>query len=211
MAGPGLVKISTTHLTRPANLDRQYTYPYVNQQIVSTLNPRLCTEESSSLQDDHQTGQWASLYRVASRKEKPRGRHHGLTQQKRQEIKEAFELFDTDGSGTIDAKELNVAMRALGFEMTGEQIDQMIADVDKDGSGAIDFDEFVHMMTAKIGERDRKISASDIQQIAKELGENFSDKEIQEMIEEADRDQVGDGEVTVDDFMRMMRRTSYGY
>ncbi|XP_056689083.1 uncharacterized protein [Spinacia oleracea] len=33
------------------------------------------------------------------RKDKPRGRHHGLTQQKRQEIKEAFELFDTDGSG----------------------------------------------------------------------------------------------------------------
>ncbi|KAI8021346.1 putative calcium-binding protein CML20 [Camellia lanceoleosa] len=62
----------------------------------------------------------ASLYRVVSRKEKPRGRHHGLTQQKRQEIKEAFELFDTDGSGTIDAKELNFAMRALGFEMTGE-------------------------------------------------------------------------------------------
>jgi hypothetical protein len=33
------------------------------------------------------------------RKEKHRARHHGLTQQKRQEIKEAFELFDTDGSG----------------------------------------------------------------------------------------------------------------
>lgn len=32
----------------------------------------------------------------------------------------------------------------------------MIADVDKDGSGAIDFDEFCHMMTAKIGERDTK-------------------------------------------------------
>lgn len=32
----------------------------------------------------------------------------------------------------------------------------MIADVDKDGSGAIDFDEFVYMMTAKIGERDSK-------------------------------------------------------
>lgn len=32
----------------------------------------------------------------------------------------------------------------------------MIADVDKDGSGAIDFDEFAHMMTAKIGERDTK-------------------------------------------------------
>lgn len=32
----------------------------------------------------------------------------------------------------------------------------MIADVDKDGSGAIDYDEFYHMMTAKIGERDTK-------------------------------------------------------
>jgi calcium-binding protein CML len=32
----------------------------------------------------------------------------------------------------------------------------MIADVDRDGSGAIDYDEFEHMMTAKIGERDTK-------------------------------------------------------
>lgn len=32
----------------------------------------------------------------------------------------------------------------------------MIADIDKDGSGTIDFDEFVHMMTAKMGERDSR-------------------------------------------------------
>ena len=169
----------------------------------------------------------ASLYRGASRREnKHKGRHHGLTAQKKQEIREAFELFDTDGSGTIDAKELNVAMRALGFEMTEEQINQMIADVDKDGSGAIDYDEFEHMMTAKIGERDTKeelmkafniidqdkngkISAGDIKRIAKELGENFTDREIQEMVDEADRD--NDGEVNPEDFFRMMRRTSYGY
>ncbi|KAH0464642.1 hypothetical protein IEQ34_007428 [Dendrobium chrysotoxum] len=139
-----------------------------------------------------------------SRREKPRGRYHGLTTQKKQEIKEAFELFDTDGSGTIDAKELNVAMRALGFEMTEEQINNMIADVDKDGSGAIDFDEFMHMMTTKIGERDTKeelmkafriidqdnngkISDVDILKIAKELGESFTLTEIRAMIEEADR------------------------
>ncbi|PON39798.1 Red chlorophyll catabolite reductase [Parasponia andersonii] len=45
----------------------------------------------------------ASLYRGTSRKDKPRGRHHGLTQQKKQEIKEAFELFDTDGSGSLQS------------------------------------------------------------------------------------------------------------
>ncbi|XP_039831428.1 probable calcium-binding protein CML8 isoform X2 [Panicum virgatum] len=83
-------------------------------------------------------------------------RRKKLTAQKRKEIKEAFDLFDIDGSGTIDARELNVAMRALGFEMTPEQINQMIAEVDKDGSGTIDFDEFVHMMTDKMGERDAR-------------------------------------------------------
>ncbi|XP_056176286.1 caltractin [Syzygium oleosum] len=164
------------------------------------------------------------LHRGASRKDKHRGRH--LTQQKRLEIREAFELFDTDGSGTIDAKELNVAMRALGFEMTEEQINQMIADVDKDGSGSIDYDEFEHMMTAKIGERDMKeeltkafrlidqdnngkISFQDIKRISKELGEQFTDREIEEMIEEADRDH--DREVDMDEFFRMMRRTTLGY
>ncbi|KAL5198335.1 hypothetical protein ABZP36_001847 [Zizania latifolia] len=128
--------------------------------------------------------------------------------------------------GTIDAKELNVAMRALGFEMTEEQINQMIADVDKDGSGSIDYEEFEHMMTAKIGERDSKeeltkafriidqdkngkISDVDIQRIAKELGESFTYQEIQEMVQEADRN--GDGEIDFEEFIRMMKRTGYGY
>lgn len=35
----------------------------------------------------------------------------GLTEEQKQEIREAFDLFDTDGSGSIDAKELKVAMR----------------------------------------------------------------------------------------------------
>ena len=64
----------------------------------------------------------------------------GLTEEQKQEIREAFDLFDTDGSGTIDAKELKVAMRALGFEPKKEEIKKMIADIDKDGSGTIDFD-----------------------------------------------------------------------
>jgi calcium-binding protein CML len=53
---------------------------------------------------------------------KDKVRRKKLTAQKRKEIKEAFDLFDIDGSGTIDARELNVAMRALGFEMTPEVV-----------------------------------------------------------------------------------------
>merc|ERR1712207_93920 len=77
-----------------------------------------------------------------------------LTEEQKQEIKEAFDLFDTDGSNTIDAKELKVAMRALGFEPKKEEIRKMIADADRDGSGVIDFPEFLDMMTQRMAERD---------------------------------------------------------
>merc|ERR1712028_103273 len=94
-------------------------------------------------------------HRRAATKKKSGGQT-GLTEEQKQEIREAFDLFDTDGSGTIDAKELKVAMRALGFEPKKEEIKKMIADIDKDGSGTIDFEEFLQMMTAKMGERDSK-------------------------------------------------------
>ena len=49
-------------------------------------------------------------------------------------------MFDTDGSGSIDSKELKVAMRALGFEPKKEEIQKMISDVDDDGSGTIEYE-----------------------------------------------------------------------
>merc|ERR1712096_182618 len=117
-----------------------------------------------------------------------------LTEEQKSEIKEAFDLFDTDGSGTIDAKELKVAMRALGFEPKKEEIRKMIADADRDGSGVIDFNEFLDMMTQKMAERDPreemlkafrlfddesgKISFKNLKRVAKELGENMTDEEI---------------------------------
>jgi centrin-1 len=114
-------------------------------------------------------------------------------------------------------------MRALGFEPKREEIKKMIADVDKDGSGVIDYNEFLDMMTAKMAERDPKeemakafklfddddtgkISFKNLKRVAKELGENMTDEEIQEMIDEADRD--GDGEISEDEFFRIMRKTN---
>ena len=65
-----------------------------------------------------------------------------LSEEEKAEIKEAFDLFDEDGSGDIELKELKVAMRALGFNPTGAEVKAMMEEVDADGSGAIDFDEF---------------------------------------------------------------------
>ncbi|CAJ1963437.1 unnamed protein product [Sphenostylis stenocarpa] len=50
-----------------------------------------------------------------------------------------------------------------------------------------------------------KISASDIKRIGKELGQNFTDREIQEMVDEAD--QANDREVSPEEFIKMMNRT----
>ena len=97
-----------------------------------------------------------SAARGGARGGKAKGGKPELTEEQKQEIREAFDLFDTDGSGTIDAKELKVAMRALGFEPKKEEIKKMIADIDKDGSGTIDFDEFLQMMTAKMSEKDSR-------------------------------------------------------
>lgn len=132
-------------------------------------------------------------------------------------------MFDTDGSGTIDAKELKVAMRALGFEPKKEEIKKMIADIDKEGSGTIDYNDFQNIMTQKMSEKDLKeeiqkafrlfddddtgkISFKNLKRVSKELGENLTDEELQEMIDEADRD--GDGEINEQEFLKIMKKTS---
>ena len=51
-----------------------------------------------------------------------------------------------------------------------------------------------------------KISFKNLKRVAKELGENLTDEELQEMIDEADRD--GDGEVNEDEFLRIMKKTN---
>ena len=67
----------------------------------------------------------------------------GLSEEQIEEIREAFNLFDTDHSGSIDYRELKAAMRALGFEVKKEELRKMITDIDADGSGHIEFPEFL--------------------------------------------------------------------
>ncbi|XP_075498259.1 calcium-binding protein CML19-like isoform X2 [Primulina tabacum] len=104
------------------------------------------------------------------------------------------------------------------------EINEIIAEVDKDGSGAIEFDEFFYMITSKFVEmcikekltevfhiidqdKNGKIYFADIQCIGKELNVNFKENEIQNKVDEADRDR--DGEVNAEEFLRIMRSTSY--
>lgn len=146
----------------------------------------------------------------------------GLDDESMEEIREAFNLFDTEGKAVIDVRELKAAFRALGFQVKKAEIRQMFVDMDKDlGSATITFDEFVEMVTPRMLSRDSReeimkvfalfdddntgaISFKNLKRVANELGENLTDDELQEMVDEADRD--GDGVINEEEFYRVMRK-----
>ncbi|XP_033218836.1 troponin C-like [Belonocnema kinseyi] len=63
------------------------------------------------------------------------------------ELKEAFRLYDKEGNGYIPTSSLREILAALDDQITPDQMDGMIAEIDTDGSGTVDFDEFMEMMT----------------------------------------------------------------
>lgn len=78
---------------------------------------------------------------VSKSKRRPHARPE-LTDEQKQEIKEAFELFDTDKDGCVDYHELKVAMRALGFDLKKAEVLKLLRDHDKTGHGLMDFEDF---------------------------------------------------------------------
>jgi Ca2+-binding EF-hand superfamily protein len=138
-----------------------------------------------------------------------------------QEIKAAFDLFDSDQGGSVDTKELKAAMTSLGFESKNGSIFQMIADLDSDGNGNIDFPEWLALMTTKVGEKNTRanygkifamyddektgfLSAKNLRRVAETLGEAITEQEIQELIARADLDQ--DGLISEEEFYALMTK-----
>jgi calmodulin len=64
------------------------------------------------------------------------------------ELRDAFAVFDTDGSGSIDRKELKRLMKKLGQALTEAEIDAMMDEVDSNGDGEISYEEFKAMMVS---------------------------------------------------------------
>merc|ERR1711934_841926 len=146
----------------------------------------------------------------------------GLTDAQKADLSEAFTLFDTDGSGAIDAAELCTAMAALGFNPKKSEIEKMVREMDKDGDATIDLEEFMIMLATKMNEKDGKeemlkgvamfdddktgkISFKNFKRVATELGETLSDDELQAILLEGDEDK--DGEISKEEFMNIMLRT----
>merc|ERR1711953_1335684 len=118
----------------------------------------------------------------------------GLSADEVQEVKDAFDLFDTDSSGAVSVQELVDAMQSLGLDQKNEAVYNMIKEIDTDGSGELEFQEFLEMMTARLSDKtprteiervfklfddDRtgEISLNNLKRVASELGEEVSNEE----------------------------------
>ena len=66
------------------------------------------------------------------------------------EFREIFNLVDRDGGGSISAAELGELMDTLGIDASPEEVEAMIMEIDEDGNGDIDFEEFVAVMSRKV-------------------------------------------------------------
>lgn len=65
------------------------------------------------------------------------------------ELREAFRLYDKEGNGYIPTSCLKEILRELDDQLTNEELDMMIDEIDSDGSGTVDFDGEYHVSILK--------------------------------------------------------------
>merc|ERR1719191_435036 len=76
--------------------------------------------------------------------------HLSLTPQEREKFCAMFSKIDYSGDGGLGVAELMNLFKVLGFNMTKEQLEALIVDVDVDKSGEVDPEEFLYMLV-KLG------------------------------------------------------------
>ena len=140
-----------------------------------------------------------------------------LTETQLEEFRETFNAFDLDGGGSIDNDELGDLMKTLGQEATEAELEKMIKLADADGSGDIDFEEFVTLIAHKMKDDDGAlkeeklkqafrvfdtdnsgfIDAAEMRRMMINLGENISMSQVNEIL--AHFDDNGDGQISPDE------------
>jgi len=147
-----------------------------------------------------------------------------FTTEEIQVYKEVFGVIDEDGSGCISTSELKKILDLLDAnpQLPGrnarnasqDYVDNILKQADKDGSGTLNFDEFLALMKIEKIEQTKeifqkvdsdgsgKISGAELAKALRAAGFQFSDEEIAEFLDQFDQD--GDGQLDQQEFMRML-------
>ena len=151
-------------------------------------------------------------------KNEPQKIRNELTEEQKREIKEAFSTFEETG---IEADELKSAMQALGFDAKNPDVQKILDKLDKHKK-PLNYEEYMDVMIDKDENKDPeaemkkafkvlceegtdKITLKSLSKICADLGEKISDEELQEMINEANKEQ--EDEVSEEDFIKIMQKT----
>ncbi|XP_043212522.1 neo-calmodulin-like isoform X2 [Amphibalanus amphitrite] len=144
---------------------------------------------------------------------------YGLTEELVAEFKEVFMLFDKDEDGVINMDELGIMMKTLGQRPTETELEKMVSTVDQEGTGQIEFNEFLQMMARKMAgveteeelkeafrvfdkDEDGFLSVAELRHIMTSMGDKMTNEEVDDMVREADRD--GKGKINYDAFVRAL-------
>ncbi|XP_052754874.1 uncharacterized protein LOC113510188 isoform X2 [Galleria mellonella] len=145
-----------------------------------------------------------------------------LTREQENDLRHAFNLLDYTGEGKIKAADFRVVIKALGYEPTKEELQDMISAVDKGDTGKLSFENFQTAIMRKIMLQDSDgdimksfrlfdmddsgfISFENVKRVTEILGTYLTDEEIEEMIDDADND--FDGCISVQEFMKMIKNS----
>uniref|UniRef100_A0A1I8GT51 Calmodulin n=1 Tax=Macrostomum lignano TaxID=282301 RepID=A0A1I8GT51_9PLAT len=132
------------------------------------------------------------------------------------QYREAFDSFDSNRDGRISIRELSAVMENLGESPSKKELKEMIKSVDGDGSGKIDFDEFIRMMEARTAQRmnggnfrvmdknkDGIITLDELRIAMDNLGEDITESELRKMLRLADSNR--DGCIDFAEFKKLMQ------
>ncbi|KAI3639082.1 hypothetical protein MIR68_002612 [Amoeboaphelidium protococcarum] len=134
------------------------------------------------------------------------------------QIKEAFQLFDKEQDGFISRSDVPLVLKALNYELADEALEDYISNNFK--SNVVGEQEFISSLKAFLNDQSQTeayekafnlfdvdgegfITYDSLRKLLKELNEEYTDEDIQEMIAVADND--GDGRVGLQDFKHIMQ------
>lgn len=144
-----------------------------------------------------------------------------FTSEKLKEAQEAFEMYDKDGDNMITTAEIIPAMRALGYN-SNQVIVERIREMDLEspnGVGKLSFDDFLDIVVTHLRytftmndmiedfkdidvDNDGKITKSELKTYFESLKIQFSDDEIEDIVNSADLN--NDGIIDYKEFLIMM-------
>ena len=138
------------------------------------------------------------------------------------EIKDTFELFDANGDGRINAREIRSAMQSIGFDEKNPTVYEVMTELDNPrnkNSGGATFNDFCQTVNYRVPEKEttedlRRVfnlflddpnsnttSLESIKRVADELGENIEEVELNAMLNKASK---SGARLTFDDFVAIM-------